>query len=454
MVLTDGIMESAILSVDTARNYVLPGEVLLIMDPDYFSAPYETHYAIPKTAVVSKVEHSSICGGLTETDGFALLYGEEKRLCALFSTSHNSDDTLVGKLYYENSACKDGETTAVHLTSVALMHYVSAPPTPGKYNYCDKGLFIEKYLSVQQDSAVLSLSVHFWGEGVGRLSLENRDSILWKTVLAQNDSFQTTVSFIVGLGEYLLFYEHNRDTVVDTLNLSALFPEMGALAVSEVAPRSDIEWLELYNSGSRTIHLEGYRLVRGDDTVMIPEGRIEPSSYALLSSYTDFMPEDAYIRLPSRFTLNNYTDTIVLASSHQSLDTLMWDHRNYSHWESETVNRINDELILCEPSPGTASSCRDGKSLLLSIEPNIVTPNGDGVDDLLHIAFGRSFGVQYAVSIFDLRGTLLYAQTAMKPDTLTWDGVDRYGRSAPRGPIFIVLESEGSVVRKEAVLWP
>lgn len=451
--LTDGVVESRLISIDTTVNELPPGGILMIMDPDYFTAPKQSAYAIPADVILSKVEQSSICGGLTETDGFAILYGAERRLLSLFSTSH-SGPPFDSKIYYENSEEKDSDTTSLHRGGLQSDLFESSLPSPGRYNYLDAGFYFERTLSSREDKAELFIQFLNFSPFPRTVSLHNDETVLWQYQSDGLHKMTLSVPFRIGSGEHYFRIAQNDSVILDTLNLSALFPEEGGLHISEVAPRNDIEWVELYNSGSRTIHLQGYALLRGEDTTFIPQGTLEPESYLLLSSYSAFLPENGYVKLPHRITLDNYRDTLCLLSPVGVVDSLTWDYRDYEQWNQESINNIEGAMLLCDPSPGTPSTCTEQSDVFLSVSPQIIRTSLGGTEGELSMVFGPKYGVEYRLSIYDLSGLKLFEHMATKPDTIRWNGIDRHGRLASRGPVFILLESGGEQIRREAVVWP
>lgn len=453
LVLTDGVVEQSLRSIDS-KAALLPGQILLIMDPDYFSAPENSLYTIPENVLTAVVDGPSICGGLTDTDGFALLYGVNREMLSIFSTSHSLDGFNSGKIHFEDKECLDEDTTSIHLSSIVSEKYKSCSPTPGVFNFLGKGGYYESNVAKKGDSGTVRVSIYQWRPSPLKISLHTGNRLEWRQEVEFFDSLDSKVSFPIEPGEYYLSYTTASDTLIDTLYISALFPEENALKISEVAPRASVEWVELHNSGSRSIALEGYGVVRSGDTLILEGGVIQTQEYAVLSSHNEFFGEMAYIRLNKRLTLDNYRDTLLLLSPFGAIDTFSWDYKTFPHWDKESINRVGETDVLCSPSPGISSHCSDKNSLSLTVYPTIVTPNGDGIDDLLHINIGPQYGVEYRCLIYSLSGELLFSQTVSEPDTIQWNGVDRYGRISSRGPIIIVLEAEGEVVRTEAILWP
>lgn len=85
----------------------------------------------------------------------------------------------------------------------------------------------------------------------------------------------------------------------------------------------------------------------------------------------------------------------------------------------------------------------EGNAVLtdIGLEPAVMTPNGDGVNDVLRLSFSVSrVNVERAVRIelFDLSGRLVVEWTEQRADprgpyTLRWEGQDQAGRRVPPG---------------------
>src|SRR3954470_18482141 len=86
-------------------------------------------------------------------------------------------------------------------------------------------------------------------------------------------------------------------------------------------------------------------------------------------------------------------------------------------------------------APSLAEESLGGLSLD-EVSPRIVTPNGDGLNDLIFFRFSDSIvGVPIETEVVDINGgkiSELHTKSGMD-DVLTWDGKDAGGRDVSSG---------------------
>ena len=92
------------------------------------------------------------------------------------------------------------------------------------------------------------------------------------------------------------------------------------------------------------------------------------------------------------------------------------------------------------PTPGYANSQGAGQAVAddFVVEPEAITPNGDGMDDFATIRYSLTGpGRVASVRIFDVRGrlvrNLLKTQTIGTDGSLRWEGHDDQGEIVPHG---------------------
>jgi len=109
----------------------------------------------------------------------------------------------------------------------------------------------------------------------------------------------------------------------------------------------------------------------------------------------------------------------------------------------EGVNRIGRFLLgllilggLMSLTPTIRASEQLGAINLLSVTPRIITPNGDGKNDVAFFNFDQSLsGVPISGDVYDLSGAKVAAMGVFGTDDskMTWDGKDSDGRVVPSG---------------------
>ncbi|HCQ29374.1 MAG TPA: hypothetical protein DIU39_03745 [Flavobacteriales bacterium] len=97
------------------------------------------------------------------------------------------------------------------------------------------------------------------------------------------------------------------------------------------------------------------------------------------------------------------------------------------------LNNSEDSLIRTTRQPEISKESVE-KELIISPIPNVITPNHDGVNDIIKINVENY--LEFKAQVFDLSGNLIFEW-----DTPTgfWDGNDVYGNAVPKGNYAIVV---------------
>ena len=99
---------------------------------------------------------------------------------------------------------------------------------------------------------------------------------------------------------------------------------------------------------------------------------------------------------------------------------------------------------------------QSGLASLVQVYPRIITPNGDGLNDVAIFQFGEgnTLGSDVTGEIFNIRGQKV-ADLRTGPDPLTtlqWDGKDSDGRTVPSGIYIYQIKASGSRVNGTIVV--
>lgn len=428
---------------------MLPGACLLILDPDHYVAPKSKWYDIPDRVLSTVSSTNSLCGGLTERDGFVLTYGLQKRVVASFvSAEYNLDDSV--KLQFETELVETDSNVLAWDDHKAA--YMLDTPSIGVYNYLQNGFLCSYEMDTLSNGVLqVSFTCNNFESHLDSLSIQQKGESLWSQRVPGYSSYVGEALVSPKGGDIELVY-HADTVIVEQLTINHLFPQEVAVAITEVAPRESVEWLEIHNKGMRSLSLYGWALQAGDDRIVIKDGVLNAGEYMVLSSFNEFASFD-YLKLSKRVTMSNYSDTLYLLAPWGAVDSMSWSYKEFEHWDRETLNRGAHSLFLCEASPGAKTACDEQGDLALSISPRIISPDGDGVDDQVHISLGSAFGVEYELTLWALSGDLLYTHRSTEPDTLIWSGIDRHGNRVPRGPVLVHLRSGDRETRGEVILW-
>ncbi len=260
-------------------------------------------------------------------------------------------------------------------------------------------------------------------------------------------------------------------------------PDSLDLVFNEVMfnPDSDgPEFIELYNQSDNYINLKIINLqyqntesltqtsfpVSHDDNVMIPHSYavLTRDSGSLVRKYTNAVNE-AIIEMPRFPALNNKNARLTLSSANRILDDFTYNesyhHSILSSAKGVSLERISSASPTNLPqnwtsaastsfyaTPGFRNSqarSTNGDNRLLSISPDIFTPDGDGIDDFIIISLTLpSENWIASVRIFDMNGRLIKRlsnnQSPGTANILTWDGSNDSGSMAGIGIYIIAAE--------------
>ncbi len=429
-----------------------PGTVLIILDPDYF--PVESLYpiGIDPSALIATVSHSSMCGGLTGTDGF--LVEQNGKVLASCSDSINED----GKILFDSFSGTENESSVLapnHLFGNKI--WSEQAGSPGTVRGLNGSIIYEYEISPEK----ISFVYRSFGAN-GSVNVIANDLLICSFAVS-NSLNRDSVSLPDELKTLCIESSDGVSTFKETIDLSRIRLPAGAVKISEISPRSEIEWFELHNETPSPINLTGWKLFNESYTVFFPAVVISADEYLVFSDKEFSYPEKS---IPfSFFSLDNYRDTLRLDSHLGAMDSVLWDYSSLPKWTTETLHRTavsngfgTKSLMLGTPTPGSASSLSpDNTPLSVKVKPELFTPNGDGKDDSLQIDITAPSGYSCRLRLFDSSGKELRRFESAKARTF-WNGGTDSGLTVRRGPIIVLAEFESESGRQEsrrvgAVLW-
>ena len=432
MILTDGVVEDRLISIEDDSLF-LPGTVLLILDPDYIKLNHKSPLDIDTTALVCTINHTSLCGGLTTSDGFRIEYSG--KTVAELRDSQNDD----GKLQFTTFEGSETEEMTLSPQNFFLANeWRESISSPGKVRHLRDNRYYEYSLTSEQ----LILRVHSFGKPIlGSVSVSGE--IVHTGILSSGFSTDT-VPIPENIKEFLLLI----DTVTDTINLSKIRVLPNSIDISEITPRND-EWIELRNRSNEPLLLSGWKIANSEDTFAIPgEPIVQSGEYLVLSRYELPSP---HLPIGNWFSLDNYRDTLFLISPWRVEDSVAWNYQNYTQWEDESLHRIEGTngftptaFVLAEGSPGTESQLpTNATAITLSVPTTLFTPDGDGRDDSLLIDVTHPAHYSCHIRIFSVEGNEVN-QFYLTGTHGSWNGSTFSGTTARRGAYVLLAEFTSS----------
>lgn len=454
MVLTDGVVRDQLVSRSGARLFT-PGAVLLILDPDYFPLA-ETLPINTADATVATINHSSLCGGLSGSDGIRIEY--KGRVIAELCDS--SDESESEKLTFTNyKGSENDEQTLSPEGFIFSKNWRSSKGTPGEVQQLNEKFYYEMDLSKER---LLLHRRSFRDEWECRVTASGVDIFTAKR--GAFDFKTDTINLPDSLNSLIFSFSSKSETIIDTINLSLIQVEPNAVEISEILPRGDSEFIELRNRTDADIILSNWRVANSEDTFAITSEAVINSNSFLVFSKNDLSPFKSEI-VSDWFSLDNYRDSLYLLSPWGVHDSAAWNYKNYSEWDDESLHRVAGSngfsataLALDEQSPGAQTViASDETPHTLSISPETFTPNGDGRDDSLIIRVTHPAHYSTNIRIFSISGEEV-KQFQLHGQRGVWNGSTGSGTTARRGPYVVIAEfssNSGSDVmkRKGVALW-
>jgi hypothetical protein len=233
------------------------------------------------------------------------------------------------------------------------------------------------------------------------------------------------------------------------------------------------EWVEGKNISGQAVDLRGWRL--GDSLTLVDltseSVLVPPDSYAVFVQnelvfrgfYSDF--NGILIDPASWPALNNGGDVVRLVDAlGLTADRFSYANgfdSNYTWGRSESDGQT-DRWGRSEDVGGTPGSrnrvrlsTQGENNLAIRLEPEIISPNGDGIDDSVIISITAPEASAYTLRIYDMRGRLVRTFELDAPDladAYVWYGDDDAGARLPIGLYILYFDASGVQSIKKAVV--
>ncbi|MFW6254365.1 MAG: gliding motility-associated C-terminal domain-containing protein [Chitinivibrionales bacterium] len=471
-----------------ALDSLLCGQSLLILDPDYLSAPASSRLPINGRPIICTVNHTSLLGGLTKNRAVFLYRGTRNHirdsLYALIDTSQ--EISLHQQFSYQNvlDVPEGWSRTPQNVLFQTTAWRSSGRLTPGYIQTHEQRWIVEYRLYKSQDQMVLcSIAVFdtmYSQESRPSWSLADMDG---RTISSPQyiDSclFYTSTTIPLDTSTVQIRIDCEAQRFTTAIDLSGFIIPTYSLCFSELSPRinSFTEWIEVTNESSAPIDLATFTIHTSEDSFRIsPEYTcIDPAGFFILaedaSIFSDRYPLITNVIEPERWEkLNDYSDTLYLKHiSGRVSDSIIYDKNWFTQWDGGSLQRVNTKrpatdstnwIVSDDISPGVPNKnprWRDVRGPSLDIGPSPFTPDGDGRDDKLLITACLPAGKSADLSIYSFDGVLRYEKRNFSGQRLLWDGNDRYGKAAPAGPFFVVMKvtggSQSETLIKKGILW-
>lgn len=242
------------------------------------------------------------------------------------------------------------------------------------------------------------------------------------------------------------------------------------VVINEILPDPDVplesEWIELLNVSHSELDLTGWSICDASSCTDIDSIRLLPGEYLVLcqdkAAFDAFYPDvDAQTAIPATWrSLNNTGDTVFILDDTGAMVDSMFYFDVYGG--NVSIERIDPQAIGYDLSnwyrstapecstPGSPNSVVEGfvDESSVWLESKLISPDGDGQDDILAIRYDLAKGAALTLKVFDLDGNLV--RTILDGAFLTsgeyeYDGTADDGNKLDVGMYLILAEISGKV---------
>jgi len=245
----------------------------------------------------------------------------------------------------------------------------------------------------------------------------------------------------------------------DQVAATYLMTPAGNQALTFEENNTDSDWLlratvqDASTAGQNVVTAADYRLYRTNDLK-----QVSPVVFPNSLVHLGFQVQSGSV-IKTSPSFKNAFSPVVDASKAQRELTIFWF--NGSTWikVGGNVDIVNNDVTYSTGRIGQfeiRDSERLGDVTLVQVYPRIITPNGDGFNDVAIFQFGESTltGLDIQGEVFDVTGAKV-ADLKPGPDpstTLMWDGKDNSGRTVRSGIYIYQIMIQGSRISGSVVV--
>jgi hypothetical protein len=306
--------------------------------------------------------------------------------------------------------------------------------------------------------------------------------LIFKITLYFNKEFIPDIDYEISLTSDLK--DCSGNTFVEQQTICFEMPKIASWAdivISEIMynpAENEEEYIELYNNSSKTIDLKDWLLAVGDTTENLTK----------ITAECFPMPSHTYIIISRRFPMNipknelSYRKVLLIMTEMQYLSNVgdsIFLYDNLNHLIDKVIYSPKDHHEIIENDKGVSlerisfdisgddinnwqSASSDAgfktpaaensqhfeydKANELTLSPNTITPNADGIDDVLEITYKLNKpGCLGRIMVFDINGNLQYSLLngglLGSQGSFLFDGCDSGGNKLTTGYYIIYFEA-------------
>ncbi|HEX3020363.1 MAG TPA: lamin tail domain-containing protein [Chitinispirillaceae bacterium] len=476
----------------SGQSFIAPGQIGLILDPDYQKAIEKQRCNLPvkNAPILFRSSDNELGNGLSDDDGILIYRGSRNHvdsiICLVSDSPFESESPVSGKITFSEPPNIEGRSIVAgsFLFDPQKYDYSVNSITPGWLERMQNGWIVEwkfgNYLPPQTKVAC-SLSCLCIGQNThsgnyGWLLKKNRSVIEQGTLYIENKRAQLVFAMQVDSLDYG-FLINNTEWIID---LSDILLPGSPLKINEIFPfgtQYETEWFELANTSSMSINLKNWKVgnLEDADVIIKSEYRVSPGAFVviaknknlLLEAYPDIAP---VIEPQNWHTLNNSGDTLCIFDVDGNIRDMVYYKSSWFKNMNRAIERVNSNSDGCDSTnwvlcsigatpgyPNQANFWRNVSSAKMEIGPIPFTPDNNGKDDLLKISLSIPAYNSVKLCIFDFTGKNVRTFSGPLQKQYFWNGRADNGKAVQCGPFFVVAEltspNGSTYLRKKGILW-
>lgn len=366
---------------------------------------------------------------------------------------------------------------------------IAEPPMIGSVGFIDKKGIRLNFSQKMDSNSILNPEAYEVSKGIGHPEkCESSSELYTDVVLHLSKKMQSGVVYEIEL----------TDTLLNCVGIELLQEEIIQTGVPATAEEKDVvineilfnpvgesvDYVEIYNRSGKIIDLSRFRIMSVTENYPNPPDTnsaalsihtrlMFPESYLVLAESPEKVKQHFFTKNPNAFIaienfpkLNNDEGTVILNTYEGPLiDKVAYSeemqHPLLNYYDGVALERINYNRPSSDmgnwqsaaEDVGFGTPAYQNSQFVpeieiedpISIEPEIFSPDGDGVDDVLNIRYDfEEAGYTANVSIFDSRGrkikTLANNRLIGSSGFFSWKGMDENNRPAEPGIYVIYFE--------------
>ncbi len=259
----------------------------------------------------------------------------------------------------------------------------------------------------------------------------------------------------------------------DVMVVGPAFPPviLSEFLANPTAPQT-AEWIELTTRTDALHDIAGWSIGDALNIHVISEDEfiITPGQYPVLTDNSaafllDYPAFDGTVVMPDGWAILNNSDDVVrlvdpfgFVADSVAYGSTYADNHTWARGYGQDQQLLWGRSSVAGGSPGDSNDIRitpNAPGLRVSVDPQVISPDGDGIDEIAVIRVAGPADVMYTIRLYDRQGrevrTFEDGARDLRPE-YEWDGRSGGGARLPIGMYILYVEAEGVESVKKTVV--